>query len=434
MKICSLEKSSLFAFSVLAAVAVLVILLLAFIGSAHGQVPQFSNIIIVVQENRTPDNFFSACSIPGADLVQPSGGSMALSSSVDPSHSHPAYLTDAAGKWTTAQKKYVQFSDIQSDCALAAQYGFANRMFQTNQGPSFPAHQFLFAGTSAPGAPGTTYAPYFVSENGGIGCTAPANLIANQAVVISPAGKESTLVPACFEHATLSDLLDVAGLSWKYYAAVTAPGGKDGLWNTPLTIAHICGAVDGQCEGEDWLDSEVLNPPQILSDIANGTLANVSWVTPAASYSDHPGFGTGGPAWIASIVNAVGQSAYWQTTAILITWDDWGGWYDHVAPLANATGWCTVYCYGFRVPLLVVSAYTPSMTDTQVHDFGSLLRFVETNFGLSLIGPGTYADAYADDLSNFFPLTSPQPFVTVPADHDAAYFLSLEDSGGPDDD
>jgi len=385
---------------------------------------QFSHIILVIQENRTPDNYFSACTIPGADLVKPSGGSIPLSSTSNPSHTHPAYLSDATGVWKKSVQKYVQLSDIQSNCILASSYGFANRMFQTNQGPSFPAHQFLFTGTSAPSAPGQLYSDYFASEDTTGDCLAIKTV-----TLIDPSGLESVLIKPCFEHATLSDLLDNAKLSWKYYAA-----SMSGLWNAPAAIYHVCGPMKKTCQGNDWKASDVLNPPQILNDIANGTLANVSWVTPAASYSDHSGYGTGGPAWIASIVNAVGQSSYWQNTAIIITWDDWGGWYDHVAPLANNTGWCTSYCYGFRVPLLVISAYTPPMADNQTHDFGSILHFVESNFELPFIGPGTYADSFADNLSGFFPLQTPQPFVAVSSQHDAQYFLNLHDTGDPDDD
>ena len=67
----------------------------------------------------------------------------------------------------------------------------------------------------------------------------------------------------------------------------------------------------------------------------------------------------GGPSWVAAIVNAIGNSPYWSNTAIIIVWDDWGGWYDHVPPpprLADGTKWGAGYVYGFRVPLIVVSA------------------------------------------------------------------------------
>jgi Phosphoesterase family len=175
-----------------------------------------------------------------------------------------------------------------------------------------------------------------------------------------------------------------------------------------------------------------------------------------------------GPDWVGDIINAVGQACngkYWTTepTAIFVVWDDWGGWFDHVAPLVawreNAgqgynncpdptKQWGCGYTSGFRVPLLVVSPYTgthqngaysgyisgacgasplppcPNKTFPYVHDFGSILRFTEYNFGMGLIYPNTnyYANANAPDgangnvsLSDFFPLptTQPRPFVPI---------------------
>jgi phospholipase C len=92
--------------------------------------------------------------------------------------------------------------------------------------------------------------------------------------------------------------------------------------------------------------------------------------------------------------------------------------------------------YGFRVPLLVVSAYTPSAyVSVNDHDFGSLLRFVETNFGLGLIGPGTWADSYADDLMEFFVPGTPRTFNTIPARYGAEHFINnTEADTAPDND
>jgi phospholipase C len=99
------------------------------------------------------------------------------------------------------------------------------------------------------------------------------------------------------------------------------------------------------------------------------------------------------------------NTGYWNNTAIFITWDDWGGWYDHEPPtiMAQPQG---DYQYGFRVPLLVVSAYTPkSYINNNRHDFGSILRFIEHNFGIRE-GSLHFADARAkNDLTGFFNLT-----------------------------
>jgi phospholipase C len=91
----------------------------------------------------------------------------------------------------------------------------------------------------------------------------------------------------------------------------------------------------------------------VLTDIANGQLASVSWVIPSGQASDHPGISDGsGPSWVASVVNAIGNSQYWSNTAIIITWDDWGGWHDHVSPtLTGGPGIINSYEYGFpRAP------------------------------------------------------------------------------------
>jgi phospholipase C len=172
-------------------------------------------------------------------------------------------------------------------------------------------------------------------------------------------------------------------------------------------------------------------------------------VTPTGQNSDHPGGNNGGgPAWVASIVNAIGNSwtnskhkcDYWgnnsnDSTAIFITWDDWGGWYDHEPPpmLAFPQG---AYQLGFRVPMIVVSAYTPQLVNNSRLDFGSIVRYIEQNFGIAE-GALTFADRRAfTDFTSFFELKhNPRPFQTIPATKDAKYFL--EDKTvptSPDDD
>jgi phospholipase C len=158
----------------------------------------------------------------------------------------------------------------------------------------------------------------------------------------------------------------------------------------------------------------------------------VTWVIPNGKSSDHAGGNdNAGPSWVASVVNAIGNSPYWEDTAIFITWDDWGGWYDHVAPPINPKN---AYEYGFRVPLIVVSPYAKAASISHVtHHFGSILKYIEENFGLSSLG---YADADADDLSDCFDYTqAPLTFHTIVAPLDANHFL-LDQSPptDPDDD
>jgi phospholipase C len=189
--------------------------------------------------------------------------------------------------------------------------------------------------------------------------------------------------------------------------------------------------------------------------INNCQLPAVSWMIPDKKWSDHANENEGtGPYYVANIVNGIGWSTctdnvkgvqvpYWQDTAIFILWDDWGGWFDHVLPFkmgGQSNGWGAKYTYGFRVPFLVVSAYTPAgyvsgalpspgMDPQHTHDFGSILRFIENNFALPPggIGPSNYpfADAFAPDenapggsLADFFPIPSTKPrlFQGIPID------------------
>jgi len=425
----------------------------------------FKHIIVMIQENRTPDNMFGSNPTfePGVDIassgLNSKGVTIPLAATpldycYDLGHAHVNFVNtydggkmDGADKVkaqtqsptcvvpTTPQFKYVDNSTgmIQPYFDIATQYGFANRMFSSQQGPSFPGHHFLFTGTSAP----DTTSPLFISENPthvGGGCiTAPGTT----ARVIDPFGSETSNPPIfpCVEHPTLTDMLDASNISWKYYTPLAGA-----LLTTPDAINHICvpATVNGvlTCTGPDWTAGKVSIPQtKILTDITKCALPAVSWVIPTAADSDHAGGNKGyGPSWVASIINQVGSNPacagtgeiYWNDTAILVTWDDWGGWYDHVPPyqIGQANGWGISYVYGMRVPLLIVSAYTPQgYVDNSNHDFGSILKFIETNNALPLIGPGTYADAYADDLAGFFSLTTPRSFVSIAAPLNAQHFL-----------
>jgi phospholipase C len=441
-------------------------------------VGKIQHVVVIVQENRTPDNLFQDPVLinRGADIVQ-NGNSLGQTIPLSPidlgtngsnpqnydlSHSHTAFVSmydggkmDGASLITCTpaancppnahpnpQFMYVNPADVQPYFALAEQYTFGDRMFQTNQGPSFPAHQFIIAGTSTP----ATGSNLFASENPktsgfpDAGCDAPAG---STVALIDPAGNEKSNAPIfpCFEHKTLSDLLEANGNTWRYYTSSGYTNGTgDALWIGPEAIQHICGTLtaNGTCGGPDWTSNVILNQTQILTDVANNALQDVSWVIPSGQASDHAATNDGsGPSWVSSVVNAIGNSAYWANTAIFITWDDWGGWYDHVAPpqvLINCAQWGCGYVYGFRVPLIVVSPYAKAqyISHTQ-HDFGSILKFIETTFGLPSLG---YADAAADDFSDCFNYAqTPLQFQAIPAALDAQYFLNDKTPPtDPDDD
>ena len=418
------------------------------------------HVVVIFQENRTPDNLFQDPVLisRGADIVNQgktsTGQTLTLSpidlgtaganpQNYDLSHAHEAFVQMYdGGKMDGAnliacspaancppnahpnpQYMYVMPSDVHPYFAMAEQYTFGDRMFQTNEGPSFPAHQFILSGTSAP-APMSTL---FAAENPNLspaGCIAP---LAEIVTMIDASGSE-TAQPGeypCFDHPTLTDLLDDQGISWRYYAPSAGS-----IWTAPDAISHICQEqpVNGimTCTGPDWVNNVVIPQSQVLVDIANQNLAQVVWVIPTGTNSDHAESNDGsGPSWVASIVNSIGNSPYWANTAIIITWDDWGGWFDHVAPkvVNDGVSWGSGYVYGFRVPLIIVSPYAKTAYISHVtHDFGSILKFIEGTFDLSSLG---YADAPADDFSDCFVLTqAPNAFKTIPAPQDAAHFIN----------
>jgi phospholipase C len=464
-------------------------------GTATFTVPppasKIQHVVIIFQENRTPDNLFqglciapygspSACATNAGPtqfeiqtsnwlnnqvaggVTQPSlidlGTNGGAPDNYDLSHAHSAFLymcdlntstnkcaMDGAAKIPTScnagatncapanpQFQYVNPADVQPYLTMAQTYTFADHMFQTNQGPSFPAHQFIISGTSEP-SPGSNM---FVAENAtGIpfagmntGCTSPAS---EYVYLIDPSGNESTkLQPPCPDHNTLLDVLDTANVSWRYY---TPTAGS--LWTGPNAIQHIClpQTVGGvlTCTGPDWTGANpkvVLNQTQVLTDITNNQLPQVSWVIPQGLESDHALSNDGsGPAWVASVVNAIGGSAYWSNTAIFIVWDDWGGWYDHVPPpqvVNDGTSWGSGYVYGFRVPMIVISPYAKTAYISKTpHDFGSILKFIENTYNLPSLG---FADAHAlDDLSDCFNFSqTPTPFQSIAAPLSADYFLN----------
>lgn len=408
------------------------------------------HVVVMVQENRTPDNLFHG--LPNADIANNGTNSAgqtitlmaaSLDTNYDLAHSHDAFKAmydggkmDGADKIGVScsantkdcpppnpQFKYVNPSEVQPYFQLAEQYTFGDHMFQSNQGPSFPAHQFIISGTSAPSASSDLFAaenpivPAGIASTGeGAGCNAPLGTFVK---MIDPSGMESSELYPCFEHQALTDLLDAQTINWQYYA----PSAENtSIWVGPDAIRHIR-------FGGDW-NNVILNQTQILKDIANGQLARVSWVIPSGQASDHAGINDGsGPSWVASVVNALGSSPYWPSVAIIITWDDWGGWYDHVPPPSILNS----YEYGFRVPLIVVSPYAKRAYVSHVdHDFGSILKFIEVVFKLPSLG---FIDARADDLSDCFALTQAvTPFKPIAAKLTAQYFLSDKSPPLPPDD
>ena len=479
-----------------------------------------TNVVIIFQENRTPDNLFQGLCItgygsPGACSTTPTATQYNIQTSdwannqvsggvtqpgvidlgttgndgnydnYDISHQHVAFTNQCdlnsanacvmdgsdlnaslcspnQGYSCPANPTYfyVDPADVTSYLQMAQTYAFGDQMFQTNEGPSYSAHQFIISGTSTPGtADSGDYVSDFVSENpipnnATAGCLAATGTYAK---IINPEGAETPLYNLCYEHQTLTDLLDDATppITWRYYAPSAGS-----IWTAPTAINHMCvpnntyGSAT-ECSGSDYTAASpkvVLNQTQtnaqVLSDITSNSLQQVSWVIPTGADSDHAASNDGcGPSWVTEVVNAIGNSSYWPNTVIIVSWDDWGGWYDHVAPpqvIDDGSSWGSGYVYGFRVPLIVISPYSKSAYISHTtHDFGSILRFIENNYGLGQVGVSTgnyYADTYAPDapnsLSDMFDFTgSPVPFTKIAVPwNDATCKSNPSIPSDPDDD
>jgi phospholipase C len=409
--------------------------------AAAQTLPHFSHIIIVVQENRTPDdlfganlNFESGVDLAGGgygifvrggqtiyQFIQDSPRDLSgcamnngMTNCVDPSHSHASWVTDyddgnmdgfchqTAQTGQCPQYSYVPQTDVQPYFDIATNYGFANYFFQTNEGPSFEAHQFLFSGTSAPVSPGQTFSQYFVAENpfsdrnGNSGCPYSGTRIPDWAHTDATDFTDPRHPPSeCYPHDTLvTNSSGDKGVTWGYYTP-SVPA----YWNAPEALSEVCvlqydSAGNPYCGGPEWSHVQVADQnghsdAPIFDDLLNCNLPAISWVIPDRIWSDHAvSSGPYGPSFVGDIVDAVGggmsgstcnppsttNAKYWkqEPTAIFILWDDWGGWFDHVQPWAvyrnpsdptlcpagsAPNGWGCGYTSGFRVPLLVVSPY-----------------------------------------------------------------------------
>jgi phospholipase C len=400
----------------------------------------FTHIVILIQENRTFDNLFAT--FPGADGATTgkthNGGTMRLRSAdlespISPNNGYPFWRRDwNRGKMNgfdtvpigkvpgTYVYQYVDPAQIKPYWDLAHQYVLDDHTFQTQGSGSFTAHQDIIRGGTELGNSQSLID--FPNDSGyQWGCDAPA-------------GTKTSLITAdnhylylqgpfpCLSYATLRDLLDAGQISWRYYTPAAGNFGGN-LWNA-------FDAIDAVRHGSEWSTNVVSPETDVFTDIARNTLAAVSWVVPDYRNSDHPGDNSdSGPSWVAQVVNAIGQSPAWNTTAVLIVWDDWGGWYDHVPP----PGTRRYGGLGFRVPLLAVSPYAKDgYVSHNQYELGSIVRFVEDNWDLGRLGTTDVHSAdFVDDFFDF--KQKHRKFVPIASEYSRSHLLRQPPSNKPVD-
>ncbi len=304
---------------------------------------------------------------------------------------------------------YVERSETKAYWDFAKQYALADHMFFTQTAASFVSHQIILSGTVALNShESLTDQPNDEPWgcDGQHGETTPI-LFKNDRY------KSSGPFPCFTQYGTMADLLDPAHVSWKYYVDRELGKGplKDqdfsgDVWNGYDAIAKVrcktwrppyTGPEDCHGYGPDWGNISFPNG-SVFNDIRSGTLPAVSWVIPSLADSDHPQSGcSGGPRWVSSVVNAIGKSKYWDSTAVILLWDDWGGWYDPVPP--PQTNYTSL---GFRVGMVVISPWArPNTVVHTQYDFGSILKFVEQNFGLGSLHTTDETSTSIGDTFNF---------------------------------
>lgn len=266
-------------------------------------------------------------------------------------------------------------TDIPNYFAYARNFVLADHMFSSLAGPSFPNHLYTIAAQSG----GAIDNPH--PNTASWGCDSDED----QTVPVQHADGSITTEPPCFDFQTLADSLEAAHVSWKYYAPVKGHYGYQ--WSTLDAIRHIR-------NGSLW-NEHVVPDSQFAEDAQKGSLPAVSWLVTGEA-SEHPPLSTCvGENWTVRQINAAMQGPAWNSTVILLTWDDFGGFYDHVAPPAVEP-----LSLGPRVPLVIISPYARKghISHTQ-YEFPSFLRFAEVRFHLP---PLTKRDTQANDMLDSF--------------------------------
>jgi phospholipase C len=338
------------------------------------------HIVFIVKENHSFDNLFG--SFPGAagtkyamvgtkriklgklpdhlpfDIAH---GGNAASTAVNGGKMNHFYQLAGANQFghDYADAAYTQ-SQIPNYWSYAGHFTLADHFFSTIMGPSFPNHLVTIGDQSA-GAIDNPHGQTIRSW----GCDAGA---ASSVAVKSSSG-QVTHVPPCFNFNTIADEANSAHVSWRYYAS---PYGTFGyVWSAFDAIKHIR-------YSKYWAQANTPDT-QFVSDVNHGKLASITWLTTDLAQSDHPPASIcQGENWTVQQVNAIMHSKFWKSTAIVLTWDDFGGFYDHLAPpVINNIG------FGPRVPTIVISPYARAHSvNHTTYDFSSMIRFTEDAFHL----------------------------------------------------
>jgi phospholipase C len=268
---------------------------------------------------------------------------------------------------------YYDDRDIPFYWNVADNYVLFDRLFTSAAGSSVWNHMFWTTGT-------------------------PGNPAADE---LSPTGFDA--VPTIF------DRLQAAGVSWKFYVQDYRPEiniRTPGSGHAAAQLVRVPLLNYNRYLDDPALNSRIVDMSEYYKDLANGTLPAVSFMSPAGASEHPPSSVQAGERFVSSLVDALMTSSAWDSSAFMWTYDDWGGWYDHVSPPA-----VDAYGYGFRSPGLLVSAYAKKgHVDHTTLDFTSELKFIENNWG---VPPLASRDAAANDITTAFDFSAPPRAATL---------------------
>jgi phospholipase C len=214
---------------------------------------------------------------------------------------------------------------------------------------------------------------------------------------------DEVIPPGGFDQTTIFDRLEKKGISWKFYVQNYDSGinfrnrgvgdrGSQIVWVPLLNYARYL--------DDPKLSSHIVDLSEYYKDLDRGTLPAVSYIAPAGSSEHPPGSIQAGERFVRTLINGLMRSDSWKSSAFSWSYDDWGGWYDHVRPPKVDR-----YGYGFRAPALLVSPYARrGHIESATLDFTSWLKFIEQNWGLQ---PLAKRDRNAGSLIGAFDFTKP---------------------------
>jgi phospholipase C len=351
--------------------------------SAHDARTPIHHFITLLQENHTFDNYFGT--YPGVDGI-PAGVCMPVSlddpdgNCVEPFRLGGRPVLDLSHSRLAFDGQY---NDGQMNGFVAAQGGSDLPMgfYDDNDLPYYwnLADEFVL------------FDRFFSSSAGGS--------VINHVywVAGAPGPKPDSIPETGLDIPTIFDRLQAAGISWKFYVQNYDPS---------ITYRNLAGQGDRSSQviwapllaiprfiDDPALASHIVDLDQYYEDLDQGTLPAVAYVVPSGASEHPPGSLISGQRFVQTLISSLTRSSAWADSAFLLAYDDWGGWYDHVAPPQVDD-----FGYGFRVPALLVSPYARrhDVDHTQL-DFTSILRFVEDNWALDpLQGRVATAKSFVD--------------------------------------